>query len=222
MAFRISRRPKAAIRPSTPDDSESKTQSTTPARTIQNTLHRPQKQWHTPRINDLDFRNVPRGPASSTPQHILSTPPRALPQGWSSAVANGRTYYYQRGSNKTQWEFPEDTQAADTLSQAKLDLQKIIDEAGRQQAEKLATAKAAEEERLAEKQREEKETLAAKEKERAERKLLREQRHQRRTSEDHHRRGSEDHSRRTSDPGSSPSRSKLEKKLKTQVCSLTI
>jgi colicin import membrane protein len=67
---------------------------------------------------------------------------------------------------------------------AKSDLQKIIEDARKQQEEKMAAQKAEEEKRRTEVEREEKEAAEAKAKERAERKSQREtQRHQRRISE---------------------------------------
>ncbi|KAK9375289.1 uncharacterized protein V1513DRAFT_443387 [Lipomyces chichibuensis] len=72
---------------------------------------------------------------------------KPLPWGWSSAEdPNGRTYYYNRQENRTQWEFPEGDflppppppppPVASTPAPEKLDLQKIIDEANKKLAER--------------------------------------------------------------------------------------
>ncbi|KAK9247150.1 hypothetical protein V1506DRAFT_533077 [Lipomyces tetrasporus] len=73
---------------------------------------------------------------------------KPLPWGWSSAEdSNGRTYYYNRAENRTQWEFPEGDflpppppppppPVASTPAPEKLDLQKIIDEANKKLAER--------------------------------------------------------------------------------------
>ncbi|KAK9384723.1 hypothetical protein V1515DRAFT_610755 [Lipomyces mesembrius] len=72
---------------------------------------------------------------------------KPLPWGWSSAEdSNGRTYYYNRQENRTQWEFPEGDflppppppppPVASTPAPEKLDLQKIIDEANKKLAER--------------------------------------------------------------------------------------
>ncbi|KAK9315583.1 hypothetical protein V1522DRAFT_403635 [Lipomyces starkeyi] len=72
---------------------------------------------------------------------------KPLPWGWSSAEdPNGRTYYYNRQENRTQWEFPEGDflppppppppPLASTPAPEKLDLQKIIDEANKKLAER--------------------------------------------------------------------------------------
>ncbi|KAK9367500.1 hypothetical protein V1509DRAFT_566465 [Lipomyces kononenkoae] len=107
---------------------------------------------------------LPMGPPSGPRQPTKTTfrpPPRfyrapertnngarSLPWGWSSAEdANGRTYYYNRQENRTQWEFPEGDSmaplpppppppAASTPAVEKLDLQKIIDEANKKLAER--------------------------------------------------------------------------------------
>ncbi|KAK9472533.1 uncharacterized protein V1510DRAFT_365528 [Dipodascopsis tothii] len=82
-----------------------------------------------------------REPASATP----------LPWGWASAEdPNGKTYYYNRAENKTQWEFPEVETAsvpapppappAATPAPNVIDLQKIIEEANKQLAEKAEQA----------------------------------------------------------------------------------
>jgi hypothetical protein len=150
------------------------------------------------------FRNVPRGPAAGTP--APNHPP--LPLGWKAAIApNGKTYYYRRSDNKTQWDFPvEEPVQPDVSVLQKSELQKFIEEASRQQAEKLAAQKAEEERKREEVEKEEKEAAEAKAKERAERKLQRDQ----------HR-----HQRRASDPDTAKSgKSKLEKELSVQVKSI--
>ena len=87
----------------------------------------------------------------------------------------------------------------------KSDLQKIIEDARKQQEEKMAAQKAEEEKRRVEMEKEEKETAEAKAKERAERKSKRDsQRHQRRMSE--------------SETPTKNGQSKLEKELSVQVC----
>lgn len=119
---------------------------------------------------------------SSTPSSSLPL----LPPGWKSAFdnASGKVYYYRREDSKTQWEFPvEDALAPTSTSVQKSDLQKIIVEAARQQAEKQAAQKAEEEKKRAEEERIEKEAAEAKAKERAERKLQRDEK--RRLSEGH-------------------------------------
>lgn len=86
----------------------------------------------------------------------------------------------------------------------KNDLQKIIEDARKQQEDKLAAQKAEEEKRRVEMEREEKEAAEAKAKERAERKSQRDsQRHQRRISE--------------SETPTKNGQSKLEKELSVQV-----
>lgn len=100
-----------------------------------------------------------------------------LPSGWKSAFdgETGKTYYYRRSDGKTQWEIPVDeSQQGVTLQ--KSEFQKIMDEATRHIAEKLAAEKAEEERRRAALEKEEQEAAEAKARERAERKLKRDQR----------------------------------------------
>jgi hypothetical protein len=84
----------------------------------------------------------------------------------------------------------------------KSEFQKIIDEANRHMAEKIAAEKAEEERRRAELEKEEQEAAEAKAKERAERKEKREQRQQKRLSE----------------PDARKTKSRLEKEMEIQVC----
>jgi hypothetical protein len=152
-------------------------------KTIQNTLHRPQKNfWQSTSRptsyvdSDPSFRNVPRGPASTTPS--VSHPP--LPLGWSTAFdsTSKKTYYYRRADNKTQWDFPlDETIAASGSNLPKNELAKYIEEANRQIAEREAALKVEEEKKRLEREREEQEEAEAKAKERSERKLQKEQRH---------------------------------------------
>jgi hypothetical protein len=193
----------------------SKTPTTTIAtptgpKTIQNTLHRPQKNFWQPASrstsyadSDASFRNVPRGPASTTPS--VAHPP--LPQGWSTAFDSNskKTYYYRRADNKTQWDFPLDESIASSGSNLpKNELAKYIEEANRQIAEREAALKVEEEKKRLEKEREEQEEAEAKAKERSERKLhQKEQRHHKSQSE-------------SKDP-SKENKSKFEKELSQQV-----
>jgi len=157
----------------------------------------------TPRISNdnLDsFRGVPRGPAASTPP--TTVPSVTLPAGWKSAfdAESGKTYYYRRSDGKTQWEIPVDeTQQGVTLQ--KSEFQKIIEEANRQMAEKLIAEKAEVERRRMELEKEEQEAAETKARERAERKMKRDERHQRRSSESDHQK----------------SKSRLERELEIQV-----
>lgn len=192
------------------------TTTTTPTgpKTIQNTLHRPQKNFWQPSSRstsytdaDSSFRNVPRGPASTTPS--VSHPP--LPPGWSTAFdsTSKKTYYYRRADNKTQWDFPLDESIASTgTNLPKNELAKYIEEANRQIAEREAAQKAEEEKKRLEREREEQEAAEAKAKERAERRLQKEHRHSHKGQSD-------------SNPDAlKDNKSKFEKELSQQVHSV--
>ncbi|KAK9234158.1 hypothetical protein V1525DRAFT_435879 [Lipomyces kononenkoae] len=94
------------------------------------------------------FRPPPRFYRTPERTNLTANGARSLPWGWSSAEdTNGRTYYYNRQENRTQWEFPEGESlppppppppppVANTPAVEKLDLQKIIDEANKKLAER--------------------------------------------------------------------------------------
>jgi hypothetical protein len=191
MGFRISRRPKTSTSDSKSPIKEdaasidSKARTSTPSTStltptkITNVLHRPEKpHWHNPArsnsfTDSIDFRNVPRGPAAAN----IPPPHPPLPPGWSSAIDahTGKRYYFRRGEQKTQWEFPVEEAAASGTHIPKSELQKILEEANKQLAEKTAAMKAEEEKRREEMILVEREALEVKARERAERKKLREQ-----------------------------------------------
>jgi hypothetical protein len=192
------------------------TQVATPptSKPIQNQLHRPQKPIAptgprhpgTPNAPLIDsYRDVPRGPASITPQ---------LPAGWKSAfdLKSGKHYYYRPSDGKRTWEFPtEDTEREKEVPTSQLpksEFQKIIDGASRQVAEKLEKERLEEERRLEREAEEEREMEEAKKKERAERRAKREQRHLMEQQQQHRRQLSQD---------SSPKKSRLEKEMEIFV-----
>ncbi|KAK9456366.1 hypothetical protein V1511DRAFT_277238 [Dipodascopsis uninucleata] len=156
MAYRIPRRERpvkpARQEESTPQPQEKMATNTPKEESTVSTISTPTMPIPTgPKQSKGHFRGTPRSNFKRDRNSQANGTPK-LPWGWSSAEdTNGRVYYFNRAENKTQWEFPETDSSnaplpplpppppsAGSVASAteKLDLQKIIDEANKQLAER--------------------------------------------------------------------------------------